>query len=67
MRAILEQHLNQIIYLFTTQGHIHAGLLSQLLEDVVDLIAADGQTHVYINLSDISGVRMYDVEPEVAS
>ncbi len=63
MRTILEQHVNQLIYLFTTYGHVHAGLLSQVLEDVLDLILPDGTTHIYVNLSDVSGVRAYDVEP----
>jgi hypothetical protein len=67
MRTILENHINQLIYLFTTQGHIHAGLLSQVLEDVLDLIAPDGTTHIYVNLADVSGVRAYDVEPEAAT
>lgn len=66
MRAVLEQHLGERLYIFTTQGHVHAGVLAQLLEDVVDLIAPDGATHIYINLTDVSGVRSYDVEAEVA-
>jgi hypothetical protein len=66
MRAILEQHLGMRVYLFTTQGHVHAGTLSQLLEDVVDLVAPDGVTHIYINLTDVSGARAYDEEIERA-
>ncbi len=60
MRAVLEQHVKERIYVFTTHGHVHAGTLSGVLEDVVDLVAPDGRTHIYINLTDVSGVRAYD-------
>ncbi len=66
MRSILENYISQLIYVFTTQGHIHAGLLSQVLDEVIDLIAPDGSTHIYVNLADVSGVRAYDVDPEAA-
>jgi len=66
MRPILEKYLNLRIYVFTTQGHVHAGTLAVLLDDVVDLVAPDGVTHIYINLTDVSGVRAYDEELEVA-
>jgi hypothetical protein len=66
MRTILENYISQLVYVFTTQGHIHAGLLSQVLDEVIDLIAPDGSTHIYVNLADVSGVRAYDVDPEAA-
>ncbi len=68
MRSILEtNYLNKLIYLFTTQGHIHAGILSQVLDEVIDLLAPDGETHIYVSLTDISGVRAYDPEPEAVA
>lgn len=65
MRALLEQLQGERIYLFTTQGHIYAGLLSTVGDEVVELIAANGSTRLAIAISDISGVRAYDEEPEI--
>jgi hypothetical protein len=45
---------------FTTFGAVYAGIFEQLLEDVVQLRAPDGHTLVFVNLADISGIRVYD-------
>jgi hypothetical protein len=60
MRAVLEQHVGERIYVFTTHGHVHAGVLTAVLEDVIDVLAPDRRTHIFVNLTDVSGVRTYD-------
>ncbi|MFO0762621.1 MAG: hypothetical protein U0359_39645 [Byssovorax sp.] len=64
MRAVLEQNKNKAIYLFTTQGHTYVGILRGLLEDVVEMVAPDGVTTILVNLSDVSGIRLYDEDRE---
>jgi hypothetical protein len=59
MRKILERRAGQRLYVFTTFGAVYAGIFEQLDDDVVQLRGADGKP-VYINLSDVSGVRTYD-------
>lgn len=59
MRAILERRAGQRLYVFTTFGAVYAGIFEQVLEDVVQLRGPDGEP-VFINLSDVSGVRTYD-------
>lgn len=66
MRAVLEQHVKERIYVLTTHGHIHAGTLSAVLDHVIDLIAPDGRTHIFISLADVSGVRAYGEASEEA-
>jgi hypothetical protein len=64
MRGLLEQMQGQRLYVFTTQGHIFAGVLESVLEDVIEMIAPNGTTKIQVSLTDVSGVRAYDVESE---
>ena len=64
MRALLEEMTGQKLYIFTTQGHIYAGLLEAVLEEVIQILAANGQTRMHVSVSDVSGVRPYDQEPD---
>lgn len=66
MKDLLTSHILKKVYLFTTQGHVVCGTL-QDVEDLVRLHAPDGQTEVQLNLSDISGVRLYAEEAEALS
>jgi len=60
MRQVFEQRIGQRLYVFTTFGAVYAGIFEQLLEDVVQLRGPDGHTLVFVNLSDVSGLRLYD-------
>lgn len=60
MRQLFEQRTGQRLYVFTTFGAVYAGIFEQLLEDVVQLRAPDGQSLVFVNLGDVSGIRAYD-------
>jgi len=60
MRLLFEQRKGQRLYVFTTFGAVYAGVFEQLLEDVVQLRGPDGQSLVFVNLSDVSGIREYD-------
>jgi hypothetical protein len=60
MRQLFEQRKGQRLYVFTTFGAVYAGIFEQLLEDVVQLRGPDGQSLVFVNLSDVSGIRTYD-------
>ena len=60
MRKLLEDRKGQRLYVFTTFGAVYAGVFEQLLEDVVQLRAPDGISLVFVNLSDVSGIRDYD-------
>lgn len=61
MRAQLEaQYTGKRIYLFTSMGQVYVGTLDAIVEDVVQLSALDRTTKIYINLSDVSGVRSCD-------
>jgi len=60
MRLLFEQRKGQRLYVFTTFGAVYAGVFEQLLEDVVQLRGPDGQSLVFVNLSDVSGIRAYD-------
>ncbi len=57
------------MYVFTTFGQVYEGTFNQLLDDIVELIAPDGRTRMNIQLTDVSGVRLYeeetDEQPEV--
>ena len=59
MRKVLESREGQRLYIFTTFGAVYAGIYEKLLEDIVQLRGADGKL-LFINLSDVSGVRTYD-------
>lgn len=63
MRQLFEQRKGQRLYVFTTFGAVYAGIFEQLLEDVVQLRGPDGQSLVFVNLSDVSGIRAYDEDP----
>jgi hypothetical protein len=60
MRQLFEQRTGQRLYVFTTFGAVYAGVFEQMLEDVVQLRGPDGVTLVFVNLSDVSGIRVYD-------
>jgi len=60
MRKLLEDRKGQRLYVFTTFGAVYAGVFEQVLEDVVQLRGPDGISLVFVNLSDISGIRAYD-------
>jgi len=60
MRQLFEQRKGQRLYVFTTFGAVYAGIFEQLLEDVVQLRGPDGSSLVFVNLSDVSGIREYD-------
>lgn len=60
MRQLLEARKGQRLYVFTTFGAVYAGIFEQVLEDVVQLRGPDGSSLVFVNLSDISGIRAYD-------
>jgi hypothetical protein len=60
MRKLLEDRKGQRLYVFTTFGAVYAGVFEQLLDDVVQLRAPDGTSLVFVNLSDVSGIREYD-------
>jgi len=60
MRQLFEQREGQRLYVFTTFGAVYAGVFEVVLEDVVQLRAADGRTLVFVNLEDVSGIRVYD-------
>jgi hypothetical protein len=60
MRKLLEERKGQRLYVFTTFGAVYAGVFEQVLDDVVQLRAPDGSSLVFVNLSDVSGIREYD-------
>jgi hypothetical protein len=60
MRLLLEQRKGHRLYVFTTFGAVYAGVFEQLLDDVVQLRGPDGHSLVFVNLSDVSGIREYD-------
>ena len=66
MRQLFEQRKGQRLYVFTTFGAVYAGIFEQVLEDVVQLRAPDGHTLVFVNLSDVSGIRVYDEDSGAA-
>lgn len=66
MRELLEtRYAGRRLYVFTTMGRVHVGQVGEILDDVVELVSADGTTRVHLNLSDISGLRLHDDEPAV--
>jgi hypothetical protein len=60
MRQLFEQRKGQRLYVFTTFGAVYAGVFEQVMEDVVQLRGSDGQTLVFVHLTDVSGIRTYD-------
>ena len=60
MRKLFEERQGERLYVFTTFGAVYAGVFEQLIEDVVELRGPDGQTRVFVNLGDVSGIRPYD-------
>lgn len=67
MRKLLEDFPEgQVVYVFTTEGHVHVGTVANLIDDVVFLRAPDGRTQINLNLTDVSGVRAVLDEPEEA-
>lgn len=64
MRQLLEQRQGQRLYVFTTLGNVYIGVMEQIIEDVVQLRAPDGVTPVFVNLADVSGLRVYDQDDD---
>lgn len=62
MRQLLETRGGERLYVFTTLGQVYVGVVRSIVDDVVELGGGDGQTPVFINLSDVSGVRAYDLD-----
>jgi hypothetical protein len=60
MRKLFEKREGQRLYVFTTFGAVYAGVFEQLDDDVVHLRGPDDQALVFVNLSDVSGIRTYD-------
>jgi hypothetical protein len=65
MRQLLETLRGERVYLNTTQGHTYSGVLDEVLDEVVRLIAPNGTTPLHVSIADVSGVRLYDQEVEV--
>lgn len=63
MRAQVEARLGSLAYVFTTFGHIYVGVLDAIIDDVVRIVLPDGRTELFVNLTDISGVRVHDDDP----
>jgi hypothetical protein len=66
MRNLLETHRGERLYVFTTLGQVYVGVVLAIVDDVVQLGGGDAQTPVFINLSDVSGVRGYDLDADEA-
>jgi hypothetical protein len=64
VRQLLEARAGQRLYVFTTLGQVYVGVLQEINNDVVELRAPDRQTPVFIHLTDISGVRTYDLDDD---
>lgn len=64
MRQLLEQRQGQKLYVFTTLGNVYVGVMEQIIQDVVQLRAPDGVTPVFVNLADVSGLRLYDLDSD---
>ena len=64
MRQLLETRTGQRLYVFTTLGQVYVGVLKEINNDVVELRAPDRLTPVFIHLTDISGVRSYDLDDD---
>jgi len=60
VRKLFEQRKGERLYVFTTFGAVYAGVFEQLIDDVVQLRGPDAQSLVFVNLSDVSGIRAYD-------
>lgn len=55
-----------VLQVFTTEGHIYVGRISDLRDDWVELRSANGRTFPVVLYSDISSVRPLVEEPEEA-
>jgi hypothetical protein len=64
MRQLFQSQRGVRMYVFTTFGQTYEGVFNQLLDDVVELIAVDGRTRMNVQLTDISGVRIYEEETD---
>lgn len=61
MRTLLENsYPGKRLYVFTTQGQVHVGVFTGIVDDVVQITCLDLKTKVHINLRDISSVRAFD-------
>ncbi len=66
MRPALEQFLNQerTLLVFTTQGHVYVGTLTDVADDTIELTGSDNVTTTLLNLNDVSTVRPTSEEVE---
>lgn len=62
MRSKLEALLGEVVLLHTTFGHTFSGMLTEIDGDIVELLAASGESEILLNLRDISSVRRYQEE-----
>ena len=65
IRQLLETTYRGLrLYLLTTQGHVHVGIVKEVGDSHVQLLAPDGSTIMHISLADISGLRLCDALAE---
>ena len=55
---------DRVVLVLTTLGQIHVGRLSDIEGDALIVERPDGSSRTVLNLSDVSGVRVHDEEPE---
>jgi hypothetical protein len=66
LRTILEEYPEEtLLVIFTTLGHVYVGRVTDIEEDTLRLARPDGLSTTVINLSDVSGVRLFEEESEV--
>ena len=67
LRLLFQEFNNtDVLQVFTTEGHIYVGRISDLKDDLVELRSANGRTSPIILYGDISSVRPLVEEPEEA-
>jgi hypothetical protein len=55
-----------LLAVLTTLGHVYVGTVEDIQDDTVRLARPDGQASIVLNLNDVSGLRPFLEEPEVA-
>ncbi len=64
MRAAFQGRTGERLYVFTTFGAVFEGVLVQVDNQIVELLAPDRRTTMRVNLDDVSSVRAYDETEE---
>lgn len=62
MRTLLQTFFGETVLVFTSLGHTYVGTVSDIDNVLVELTAVNGGSRLHIQLSDISGVRLYEEE-----